>query len=69
MVELSRAYLTKGHTSVMWKDTAFNYSYFLWFEDQNGIPLKPKILENQLTNSYAIKPQYEPGVLCGDYYQ
>ena len=33
MVELSRAHLQDGHFALMWKDTTFNYAYFLWFED------------------------------------
>lgn len=33
MVEQTRIHLQEGHLSVMWKDTMFNYSYFLWFED------------------------------------
>lgn len=33
MVEQSRIHLKEGQMSVMWKDTTFNYSYFLWFED------------------------------------
>lgn len=28
-------HLQEGHLSVMWKDTIFNYSYFLWFEDSS----------------------------------
>ncbi|XP_018353157.1 PREDICTED: Hermansky-Pudlak syndrome 1 protein homolog [Trachymyrmex septentrionalis] len=35
MVEQSRMHLQEGHLSVMWKDTTFNYSYFLWFEDNS----------------------------------
>ena len=35
MVEDSRIHLREGHMSVMWKDTTFNYAYFLWFEDSS----------------------------------
>jgi len=33
MIDFSRAHLVDGHISLMWKDTTFNYAYFLWFED------------------------------------
>jgi Third Longin domain of FUZ, MON1 and HPS1 len=35
MVDFSRAHLVDGHISLMWKDTTFNYAYFLWFEDSS----------------------------------
>lgn len=35
MVEQSRVHLEEGHMSIMWKDTTFNYAYFLWFEDNS----------------------------------
>lgn len=35
MVDNSRTHLQEGHFSVMWKDTTFNYAYFLWFEDNS----------------------------------
>lgn len=35
MVEDSRIHLQEGQMSVMWKDTTFNYAYFLWFEDSS----------------------------------
>ncbi|XP_055379285.1 BLOC-3 complex member HPS1 [Condylostylus longicornis] len=69
MVELCRYYLVKGHTSIMWKDTSYNYSYFLWFEDQNGITIKPKDLENSFNNVNSLKPRYEPGILGGNFFQ
>ncbi|CAD7088595.1 unnamed protein product [Hermetia illucens] len=69
MVEFTRSYLTRGHMSLMWKDTTFNYSYFLWFEDQNGAPIKPKDLPNYNAPNSAVRPQFEPGILGGDYYQ
>jgi len=33
MVTFSREHMQQGHFSLMWKDSAFNYAYFLWFED------------------------------------
>lgn len=33
MVEFSRLHLQEGHLAIMWRDTAFNYAYYLWFED------------------------------------
>lgn len=33
MLEFARSHLKEGHMYLMWKDTVFNYSYFLWFED------------------------------------
>lgn len=67
MVELSRSYMNKGHLSMMWKDVAFNYTYFLWFEDLNGMPIKPKEIPNFAVNS--TKPQFQVGILSGDFYQ
>lgn len=67
MVEMSRAYLQKGHMAMMWKDTAFNYSYFLWFEDTNGTSLKPKELPN--TSASNLKPMMQPGIMAGEFYQ
>lgn len=68
MVEFARSYLQRGHLSAMWKDTAFNYSYFLWFEDASGNALKPKELPNSSTAS-TIKPQVVSGTLSGEFYQ
>ena len=68
MVETSRSYLQKGHLSVIWKDEAFYYSYFLWFEDHHGTQLKPKELPNT-TSATTIKPQIVPGILAGEFYQ
>lgn len=73
MVELSRNYLKKGHSIVMWKDKVFNYSYFLWFEDQSGGPMKLVDLQQHMVasafSSNSFKPQFEPGLLAADYYQ
>lgn len=68
MVELSRSFLQKGHMAMMWKDYAFNYSYFLWFEDSNGTTsLKPKELPN--LSSVAVKPLLQPGIMTGEFYR
>lgn len=52
MVEQSRMHLQEGHLSVMWKDTTFNYSYFLWFEDNSVcavLYLNVLIYKNKIT--------------------
>lgn len=64
MINFSRSHLQEGHLSLMWKDTTFNYAYFLWFEDMAGSPVKPTIFP---TNASKVLPQ--PGILCGDFYQ
>lgn len=73
MVQFTRNYLKKGHSTVMWKDKTFNYSYFLWFEDQSGGPMKSiDMQQHMLTSalsSNAFKSQFEPGLLAADYYQ
>lgn len=65
---MARLYLQRGHLSLMWKDDAFYYSYFLWFEDANGSQLKPKQLPN-VASGNAIKPDVVPGVIAGEFYQ
>ncbi|KAI4501822.1 hypothetical protein M0802_003157 [Mischocyttarus mexicanus] len=64
MVKQSRMHLQEGHLSVMWKDTTFNYAYFLWFEDNSGSPLKSKVYLNHLMKNFPV-----PGILSGDYYR
>lgn len=64
MVEYSRLHLQDGHLAVMWKDTTFNYAFYLWFEDTTGSPLKPRVCP-----TIAVKSLPIPGVLCGDFYQ
>ncbi|XP_063221204.1 BLOC-3 complex member HPS1 [Bacillus rossius redtenbacheri] len=64
MVEFSRKHLQEGHFALMWKDTTFNYAYFLWFEDASGCPLKVKVFPTA-----ALKSFPRPGILCGDFYQ
>lgn len=63
MVEFSRTHLQEGHLAIMWKDTAFNYAYYLWFEDMTGSPLKPKI-----SPAIAVKSLPMPGVFSADFY-
>lgn len=67
MVDISRSYLQKGHMAMMWKDFAFNYSYFLWFEDISGAPIKPKEMPN--ISASTVKSLLQPGIMAGDYYQ
>ncbi|XP_037938368.1 Hermansky-Pudlak syndrome 1 protein-like [Teleopsis dalmanni] len=73
MVEFTRNYLKKGQTTVMWKDKTFNYSYFLWFEDQASGALKSVDLQQHFnapaTAGKVLKTQYEPGLLAMEYYQ
>lgn len=64
MIDFSRNHLQEGHLSIMWKDTTFNYAYFLWFEDNTGAPLKPTVFP-----ANASKALSQPGVLCGDFYR
>ncbi|XP_031370524.1 Hermansky-Pudlak syndrome 1 protein homolog isoform X2 [Apis dorsata] len=64
MVKQSRIHLEEGHLSVMWKDTTFNYAYFLWFEDSSGSPLKYKVYLNHIMKNFPV-----PGIICGDYYR
>ncbi|RZB38900.1 Hermansky-Pudlak syndrome 1 protein -like [Asbolus verrucosus] len=64
MIKFSRNHLQEGNLSLMWKDTIFNYAYFLWFEDISGAPMKPVIFP---TNSSKALPL--PGLLGADFYQ
>ncbi|XP_059484019.1 BLOC-3 complex member HPS1 [Neocloeon triangulifer] len=64
MVDFSRAHLVDGHISLMWKDTTFNYAYFLWFEDSSGAPMRPKVFPTA-----HLKNMPQPGIFCGDFYQ
>ncbi|XP_066981902.1 BLOC-3 complex member HPS1 [Macrobrachium rosenbergii] len=64
MVEFARSHLSKGHLSLMWKDTTFSYAYFLWFEDNSGNPLKPGEIEEGVQEMLPL-----PGVLCEDFYR
>lgn len=66
MVETTREYFKNGQTSFIWKDFAFCYSYFLWFEDGNGQPLKPRDQSKTLS---PVKTSCPPGILSDDYYQ
>lgn len=60
MMNFARLHLQEGNLSLMWKDTTFNYAYFLWFEDSSGAPLKPAVFPS--TNLPL------PGILCEDFY-
>ena len=40
MVKFAREHMQQGHFSLMWKDSAFNFAYFLWFEDMAVSHLK-----------------------------
>ncbi|KAK4882940.1 hypothetical protein RN001_006259 [Aquatica leii] len=64
MIHFSRNHLQEGHLSLMWKDTTFNYAYFLWFEDTSGTALKPTIFPTNASKALPL-----PGILCGDFYQ
>ncbi|XP_015121031.1 Hermansky-Pudlak syndrome 1 protein homolog [Diachasma alloeum] len=64
MIDHGRSHLQEGHFSVMWKDTTFNYAYFLWFEDSLGAPLKCKTYLNNVIKNFPV-----PGILCDDYYK
>ncbi|ODM97047.1 Hermansky-Pudlak syndrome 1 protein [Orchesella cincta] len=63
MVKFAREHMQQGHFSLMWKDTAFNYAYFLWFEDMTATPIRGK----QLAMPWEGYPM--PGILCGDFYK
>ncbi|KAJ9592246.1 hypothetical protein L9F63_001247 [Diploptera punctata] len=64
MVDFARSHLQEGQTAVMWKDTTFNYAYFLWFEDGSAAPMKPKV-----SPAIAVKSFPRPGILRGDFYK
>ncbi|XP_014255012.1 Hermansky-Pudlak syndrome 1 protein homolog [Cimex lectularius] len=64
MIEFSRIHLQEGHLALMWRDTTFNYSYYLWFEDASGSQLKPKV-----STAQAVKGLPLPGVFSGDFYK
>jgi len=64
MVQFSRSHLQDGHLAVMWKDTTFNYAYYLWFEDNTGSPVKPKVCPTTAVKSLPV-----PGIMCADFYR
>ncbi|XP_076037717.1 Hermansky-Pudlak syndrome 1 protein [Oratosquilla oratoria] len=65
MVQFARSHLARGHLSLMWKDTTFNYAYFLWFEDSGGNPIRPAVtLDESVLEKLPL-----PGVLCQDFYK
>lgn len=61
MINFSRKNLQAGVMSLIWKDSTFNYAYFLWFEDVSGAPLKPAAFPH---NKLPL-----PGILCEDFYE
>lgn len=61
MINFARKNVSTGTLSLMWKDTSFNYAYFLWFEDYSGSPLKPVCFTN------INLPQ--PGIFCENFYE
>lgn len=61
MIKFARKNLHTGTLSLMWRDTSFNYTYFLWFEDHSGAPLKPVAFP---TNNLPL-----PGILCENFYE
>ncbi|XP_039282991.1 Hermansky-Pudlak syndrome 1 protein homolog [Nilaparvata lugens] len=48
MIEFSRRHLEDGHLAFMWKDTTFNYAYYLWFEDDQDVGNKYVHLDSLL---------------------
>lgn len=64
MVRFARDHMQQGHFSIMWKDSAFNYAYFLWFEDATGQAIRPKQPPALPWDGYPL-----PGIMCGDFYK
>ncbi|KAJ3653165.1 hypothetical protein Zmor_012429 [Zophobas morio] len=64
MIKFSRNHLQEGNLSLMWKDTIFNYAYFLWFEDTSGTPMKPLVYPTNSTKALPL-----PSLLGSDFYQ
>jgi len=64
MVNFAREHMQQGHFSLMWKDNAFNYAYFLWFEDPSSQPIRAKHVHGLPLETYPL-----PGILCGDFYK
>ncbi|XP_060521851.1 BLOC-3 complex member HPS1 isoform X2 [Cylas formicarius] len=60
MVKFSQRHLQEGHTSLIWKDSAFTCSFFLWFEDSGGSGLK--------TTSSPGPFRSFPGILTDHFY-
>lgn len=72
MIAIAREFLQHGQNTIMWKDTSFNYAYFLWFEEMQA-STKPinlhEIMGTSLTSKSSFRPQFSPGTMAGDYYQ
>jgi len=64
MVKFAREHMQQGNFSLMWKDSAFNYAYFLWFEDSTGQAIRPKLQSSLAWENFPI-----PGILCSDFYK
>ncbi|KAI5705655.1 hypothetical protein M8J75_000631 [Diaphorina citri] len=64
LVDMGQQYLHDGYLQIIWKDSTFSYSYFCWFENSSGAPLKPS-----RTPVNAMEYVSIPGILCGDFYQ
>ncbi|CAG7718726.1 unnamed protein product [Allacma fusca] len=67
MVKFAREHMQEGHFSLMWKDSAFNFAYFLWFEDQSGVSVRAKNSPSLPWDNYS--PSTLPGIMCGDFYR
>lgn len=61
MINFARKNLQAGTMSLIWKDTTFNYAYFLWFEDLSGAPLR--------SVAFPDKNLTQPGILNEDFYK
>lgn len=61
MINFARQNLHTGTLSLMWRDSSFNYTFFLWFEDHSGAPIKPVAFPN---NNLPL-----PGILCENFYE
>lgn len=69
MVEFSNSYLSRGQTSIVWKDSVFCYGRFLWFSERSGTSIAPPN-GGCLPNKHEMLTTLpEPGLLCGDFYQ
>lgn len=63
MVHKAWSHLRMGHTSVVWRDDCFHYSYFIWFEDPMGNPHKPE------QSCVSLEGFPLPGIICGNFFR
>lgn len=56
-------HLRLGHTSVVWRDNCFHYSYFIWFEDAVGNSFKPEVYSFSMDN-FPL-----PGVISKNFFR